>query len=164
MSVWFLSLFAGKPRPRITWYRNDKHFNEQAKTWTAMDTLSGMEVTKSNLTLDSLGREDVFSEITCEATNFQATFLRTTVQINMKCKLLVIYVTHHKNLIFIRSSPRKMEKSQILHFLSIFYHHLLLFFLSELKIAFSTLVSLSKLIKRGEKCVFGRLDKKSLFC
>ena len=40
----------------------------------------------SNITIESLSRDDVQTELTCEASNFEATKLRTSVEIDMKCK------------------------------------------------------------------------------
>ena len=40
----------------------------------------------ANITIESLSRSDVQTELTCEASNFEATKLRTSVEIDMKCK------------------------------------------------------------------------------
>ena len=40
----------------------------------------------ANITIESLSRDDVQTQLTCEASNFEATKLRTSVEIDMKCK------------------------------------------------------------------------------
>ena len=40
----------------------------------------------ANITIESLSRDDLQTELTCEASNFEATKLRTSVEIDMKCK------------------------------------------------------------------------------
>ena len=42
--------------------------------------------TYANITIASLSRDDVQTELTCQASNFEATVLRTSVEIDMKCK------------------------------------------------------------------------------
>ena len=42
--------------------------------------------TYANITIPSLTRADVQTELTCQASNFEATKLRTSVEIDMKCK------------------------------------------------------------------------------
>ena len=54
--------------------------------------------TYANITIESLSRDDVQTELTCQATNFQATVLRTSVEIDMKCKwanYIFIYIYIH---------------------------------------------------------------------
>ncbi len=45
-----------------------------------------MKVTRANLTIAAMSREDVHAEFTCQASNFDATVLRTGISIDMKCK------------------------------------------------------------------------------
>jgi hypothetical protein len=76
--------FLGKPRPRVTWIRND-HALRSTPTWSSTDPDSGLEIVSNNLTME-LKRNDVQTQLTCETTNFDATVLRTSVEIDLKCK------------------------------------------------------------------------------
>ena len=79
-----LHFFSGKPAPRVVWYRNNRIYSAaSAKSNNGLNL-----VTVNNITLDSLGREDVHTKLTCQTSNFEATTLRTSVELDMKCTYL----------------------------------------------------------------------------
>ena len=105
-----LAFFAGKPRPRVVWYRDDRPLS--TPSWTGTDPGSGLEVqflnllslhpsvwypfhfllfspqvVNNNLTME-LTRSDLQTQLTCETSNFDATVLRTSVEIDLKCEFL----------------------------------------------------------------------------
>ena len=115
----YLYLIAGKPLPRVIWYRNGRPFPSKSESWPSIKShhpdghdssffstrpyegsspISEMGdnqikllrrnsvSTYANITIESLSRVDVQTELTCQASNFQATVLRTSVEIDMKCK------------------------------------------------------------------------------
>ena len=75
----YFFVLLGKPPPRVVWYRNGRIFS------AASALRDG--VTVNNITLDSLGRDDVHTKLTCQTTNFEATTLRSSVELDMKCML-----------------------------------------------------------------------------
>ena len=80
----FSIFFSGKPAPRVVWYRNNRIYSAaSAKSNNGLNL-----VTVNNITLDSLGREDVHTKLTCQTSNFEATTLRTSVELDMKCTYL----------------------------------------------------------------------------
>ena len=142
INIWYLSnkpfsdlyLVAGKPLPRVIWYRNGRTFPSKSESWTTTNsryhdsrdddsffstrpykgsspiseigdnqiklTRRKTMTTYANITIESLSREDVQTELTCQASNFQATILRTSVEIDMKCKCykskMETYFKQHK--------------------------------------------------------------------
>ena len=77
-------LLAGKPPPRVVWYRNGRIFSTAAKSTV---TITHGLLTVNNITLESLSRDDVHTKLTCQTTNFEATTLRSSVELDMKCML-----------------------------------------------------------------------------
>ena len=47
-------------------------------------------MTYSNITLESLGRDDVHTKLTCQASNVETNMLRTSVELDMKCKQTLV--------------------------------------------------------------------------
>jgi hypothetical protein len=43
-------------------------------------------MTYSNITLESLSRDDVHTKLTCQALNMETNILRTSVELDMKCE------------------------------------------------------------------------------
>ena len=55
---------------------------------------SNIVSTYANITIESLSRDDVQTELTCQASNFEATVRRTSVEIDMKCKYVNLVYVH----------------------------------------------------------------------
>ena len=78
----------------MSWYRNDRPLltgpthQERIKTNRKQHQKTGSDVIvhTNNVTLESLSRDDVHTQLTCETSNFDATVLRTSVEIDMKCE------------------------------------------------------------------------------
>ena len=85
-------VLSGKPRPRVTWFRNDRPLN--TATWFSKDKDTGFDVTNNNVTIEALTRADVHTQLTCETSNFDSTVLRTSVEIDMKCECQ--FISHFK--------------------------------------------------------------------
>ena len=75
----------GKPQPRVSWFKNGRSYS--AATWTTRNPETGLIMTYSNITMESLGRDDVHTKLTCQATNMETNVLRTSVELDLKCKL-----------------------------------------------------------------------------
>jgi hypothetical protein len=56
---------------------------------TTRNPETGSVMTYSNITLDSLNREDVHTKLTCQASNLETNILRTSVELDMKCKTIL---------------------------------------------------------------------------
>jgi hypothetical protein len=52
-------------------------------------------MTFSNVTLESLSRDDVHTKLTCQANNFENNVLRTSVELDMKCENQVFFKTQN---------------------------------------------------------------------
>lgn len=66
----------------MTWYRNNNFMNNKT-----MNVRSG--VTRSEIVIKNLGRDDVLSELTCNATNNNRSLpLSSTIRLDMNCKYL----------------------------------------------------------------------------
>ena len=76
--------FSGKPQPRVIWYKNGRIYS--SATWTSRNPETGSVMTYSNITIDGLTREDVRTKLTCQASNVETNVLRTSVELDMKCK------------------------------------------------------------------------------
>ena len=75
-------MFAGKPPPTVTWYRNDNFVNNKSVTVHHRDG-----VIRSDIEIKNLGRADVRLELTCNATNNNRSLpLSSTVRVDMNCK------------------------------------------------------------------------------
>jgi hypothetical protein len=71
---------AGKPAPTVSWYRNDKFVNNRTTT-----VRNG--VTRSEIAVQNLDRDDVHSVLTCNATNNNRSKpLSSSVGVDMNCK------------------------------------------------------------------------------
>ena len=68
----------------MVWYRNGRIFSTAAKSTV---TITHGLLTVNNITLESLSRDDVHTKLTCQTTNFEATTLRSSVELDMKCML-----------------------------------------------------------------------------
>lgn len=76
----FFSMVAGKPTPTVSWYRDDKLVSN--KTVTVRNG-----VARNELVIKNLGRNDVRSTLTCNATNNNRSIpLSTTVYVDMNCE------------------------------------------------------------------------------
>lgn len=88
-----LDFVSGKPPPKVVWFKNGRLINSPSFTAKtpgfnpAHDFESSSVTTYANLTIDSLTRKDVQTELTCETSNFKDSVLRTSVEIDMKCKI-----------------------------------------------------------------------------
>ncbi|KAL6265477.1 hypothetical protein P5V15_002273, partial [Pogonomyrmex californicus] len=69
----------GKPAPTVSWYRNDRFVTNR--------TTLRKGVTRSEIVIQNLSREDVHSLLTCNATNNNRSIpLSSSVRVDMKCK------------------------------------------------------------------------------
>lgn len=73
-------MVAGKPTPTVSWYRDDKLISNRTVT-----VRNG--VARNELVIKNLGRNDVRSTLTCNATNNNRSIpLSSTVYVDMNCK------------------------------------------------------------------------------
>ncbi|XP_015439743.1 PREDICTED: hemicentin-2-like [Dufourea novaeangliae] len=73
----YCDVYGGKPTPKVSWHRNDTLVND--KTVTVRNG-----VTRSELVIKNLGRDDVHSVLTCNATNNNRSIpLSSSVYVNM---------------------------------------------------------------------------------
>lgn len=74
----------GKPPPTVEWYRNNRFLENET-------TIVNQGVTRSTVVIQNLGRNDVNSELTCNATNYnKSSPLSSSVRINMYCECCII--------------------------------------------------------------------------
>ena len=82
--IFVLLLILGKPRPHVQWYRNDVALN--TRSWPSTDPDTGFDTTNNNVTIESLSRHDVHTKLTCQTSNYEIRVLRTSVELDLKCK------------------------------------------------------------------------------
>ncbi|XP_051159478.1 hemicentin-2-like isoform X2 [Leptopilina boulardi] len=74
-------VYGGKPAPTVTWYRNDNFVNIKTVT---VHNRNGVPVIRSDIEIKNLGRADVRTELTCNATNNNRSLpLSSTVHVDM---------------------------------------------------------------------------------
>ena len=103
--IWYRNGRPFPPKSR-SWTTTNSHYNDKHDgSFSATKTYDGSSIpgsgnrnvkliqdgspsisTYANVTIPSLSRNDVQTELTCQASNFEATVLRTSVEIDMKCK------------------------------------------------------------------------------
>ncbi|XP_017763283.1 PREDICTED: synaptogenesis protein syg-2-like, partial [Eufriesea mexicana] len=73
----YCDVYGGKPAPTVSWHRNDRLISNKTLT-----VRSG--VTRSELVIKNLGRDDVRSMLTCNATNNNRSIpLSSSVHVDM---------------------------------------------------------------------------------
>lgn len=94
MQFWWKRLFVGKPLPKVTWFRNDVEVSNASSILPS----AGTTHVRSELKVSGLGRKDVHSELTCQATNNPRTQpLAATLHVDMNCKFLAKHERHHSS-------------------------------------------------------------------
>ncbi|OAD53073.1 hypothetical protein WN48_10841 [Eufriesea mexicana] len=87
----YCDVYGGKPAPTVSWHRNDRLISNKTLT-----VRSG--VTRSELVIKNLGRDDVRSMLTCNATNNNRSIpLSSSVHVDMNCKYRFITTTIEKS-------------------------------------------------------------------
>ncbi|KAF7397237.1 hypothetical protein HZH68_008459 [Vespula germanica] len=82
----YCDVYGGKPPPTVTWYRNNNFMNNKT-----MNVRSG--VTRSEIVIKNLGRDDVLSELTCNATNNNRSLpLSSTIRLDMNFSPLEVKI------------------------------------------------------------------------
>lgn len=80
-----MSLSSGKPAPMVSWYRNDRFVTNRT-------TMPSSDVTRSEIVIQNLSRDDVRSVLTCNATNNNRSIpLSSSVRVEMNCKYPIRY-------------------------------------------------------------------------
>ncbi|KAI4475996.1 hypothetical protein M0804_013942 [Polistes exclamans] len=75
--ILYCDVYGGKPPPTLTWYRNNNFMNNKT-----MNVRNG--VTRSEIVIKNLERDDVLSQLTCNATNNNGSFtLSSTILLDM---------------------------------------------------------------------------------
>ena len=107
MRVFLFFFYAGKPQPTVAWYRNDKYVNNET---VSVDD----DVIRSGIIVKNLGRKDASLELTCTATNNNAsTPLSSTVRVDMNCKYYgTLYGSHNSNVPTSKLNQTEMEKKK----------------------------------------------------
>ncbi|XP_020279947.1 nephrin-like isoform X2 [Pseudomyrmex gracilis] len=86
----FCDVHGGKPAPTVSWYRNDKFVTNRTMT-----PRSG--VTRSELVIQNLGRDDVRTLLTCNATNNNKSIpLSASVHVDMNFSPLEVRIIDSK--------------------------------------------------------------------
>lgn len=79
----FFGIVSAKPLPAVTWFRNDMVVSNASVALPS----AGTTHVRSELRISGLGRRDVHSELTCQATNNPKTQpLAATLHVDMNCK------------------------------------------------------------------------------
>ena len=79
----FIFALPAKPLPTVTWFRNDVVVSNVSVALPS----AGTTHVRSELRITGLGRRDVHSELTCQATNNPKTApLASTLHVDMNCK------------------------------------------------------------------------------
>ncbi|KYQ57083.1 Nephrin, partial [Trachymyrmex zeteki] len=82
----FCDVHGGKPAPMVSWYRNDRFITNRTTTPT-----SG--VTRSEIVVQNLSRDDVHSVLTCNATNNNRSIpLSSSVRVDMRFSPLEVKI------------------------------------------------------------------------
>lgn len=96
----FVSCVIGKPRPVVTWYRNEQVASNVS---TVLKTSVGGHFVRNEITVRNLGRQDLHSQLKCHASNNNRTHpLEATVHVDMNCKytqsvvVIVLMATREK--------------------------------------------------------------------
>ncbi|EGI66223.1 hypothetical protein G5I_05341 [Acromyrmex echinatior] len=75
----FCDVHGGKPAPMVSWYRNDRFVTNRT-------TMPNSGVTRSEIVVQNLSRDDVHSVLTCNATNNNRSIpLSSSVRVDMRC-------------------------------------------------------------------------------
>lgn len=79
-------LCVGKPSPSIVWYRNNEIIKNES------DVVHD-KILRSTIVMKNLGRQDVHSELMCNANNNNKSIaLSSTVRIEMTCKYMNYFI------------------------------------------------------------------------
>ncbi|XP_012271984.2 neural cell adhesion molecule 2 [Orussus abietinus] len=82
----YCDVYGGKPPPMVSWYRNDKFVSKRA-----VESRKG--VMRSTIVIKNLGRDDVQSELTCNATNNNRSIpLSSSVRVDMNLSPLEVNI------------------------------------------------------------------------
>ncbi|XP_014608132.1 PREDICTED: hemicentin-2-like [Polistes canadensis] len=84
--ILYCDVYGGKPPPTLTWYRNNNFMNNKT-----MNVRNG--VTRSEIVIKNLERDDVLSQLTCNATNNNGSFtLSSTILLDMNFSPLEVKI------------------------------------------------------------------------
>lgn len=102
----FVSCVIGKPRPVVTWYRNEQVASNVS---TVLKTSVGGHLIRSEITVRNLGRQDLHSQLKCHASNNNRTHpLEATVHVDMNCKYT------HSVVVIVLMATREKQQQKVL--------------------------------------------------
>ena len=102
----FVSCVIGKPRPVVTWYRNEEVASNVS---TVLKTSVGGHLVRNEITVRNLGRQDLHSQLKCHASNNNRTHpLEATVHVDMNCKYT------HSVVVIVLTATREKQQQKVL--------------------------------------------------